>query len=72
MHDCRQLFTLIKDVSRYNYTLFVLNSVGVAGAHILSGNVLEPRALNELLPNWEQDGAPVTVKATQDRCACCR
>ena len=38
-----------------------------AGAHILSGNVLEPHALTELLPAWEKQGAPVTVRATEDR-----
>lgn len=26
------------------------------GAHILSGNVFEPRALDELLPQWKQEG----------------
>ena len=29
------------------------------GAHILSGNVFEPRALNELIPDWKERGAPV-------------
>ncbi len=30
------------------------------GAHILSGNVFEPRALNELFPDWKERGAPVS------------
>lgn len=38
------------------------------GAHILSGNVLEPRALDELLPDWREQGAPVTTPVTSDRC----
>ena len=29
------------------------------GAHILSGNIFEPRALNELFPNWKQMEAPL-------------
>lgn len=29
------------------------------GAHILSGNVFEPRALDELIPDWKEKGAPV-------------
>lgn len=29
------------------------------GAHILSGNVFEPKALNELIPDWKDKGAPV-------------
>jgi len=29
------------------------------GAHIVSGNVFEPRALDELIPDWKEKGAPV-------------
>lgn len=36
------------------------------GAHILSGAVLEPRALNELIPDWKERGAPLNVPATDD------
>ena len=36
------------------------------GAHILSGACLEPRALNELLPDWQERGAPLNVEAKQD------
>jgi len=37
------------------------------GAHILSGAVLEPRALYELLPDWKAQGAPVKTAVTEDR-----
>ncbi|MEY2862791.1 MAG: hypothetical protein RLY58_498 [Pseudomonadota bacterium] len=37
------------------------------GAHILSGAVIEPRALDELFPDWKEQGAPLTVPATEDR-----
>lgn len=37
------------------------------GAHILSGAVLEPRALNELIPDWKDKGAPLDTPATTDR-----
>ncbi|HZT52663.1 MAG TPA: electron transfer flavoprotein-ubiquinone oxidoreductase [Stellaceae bacterium] len=37
------------------------------GAHILSGAVFEPRALDELLPDWRKDGAPLATAATEDR-----
>ncbi len=37
------------------------------GAHILSGAVLEPRALNELLPDWQAMGAPLNTPVTTDR-----
>ena len=37
------------------------------GAHILSGAVLEPRALEELLPDWKERGAPLHTPAREDR-----
>ncbi len=36
------------------------------GAHILSGNVFEPTALDELFPDWRERGAPVNTAATRD------
>ncbi|WP_447926155.1 MULTISPECIES: electron transfer flavoprotein-ubiquinone oxidoreductase [unclassified Vreelandella] len=36
------------------------------GAHILSGAVFEPRALNELFPDWQERGAPLNTPATRD------
>lgn len=36
------------------------------GAHILSGAVFEPRALNELIPDWQEKGAPLTTAVTGD------
>ncbi|SVB08896.1 uncharacterized protein METZ01_LOCUS161750, partial [marine metagenome] len=36
------------------------------GAHILSGAVLEPRALDELIPDWQERGAPLNTRATHD------
>lgn len=37
------------------------------GAHVLSGNVFEPRALDELFPNWKELGAPLETKAKEDK-----
>lgn len=37
------------------------------GAHILSGNVFEPRALDELLPQWKQEEAPISVPVSSDK-----
>jgi electron-transferring-flavoprotein dehydrogenase len=37
------------------------------GAHTLSGAVLDPHALNELLPDWKARGAPITTSVTEDR-----
>lgn len=36
------------------------------GSHILSGNVFEPRALTELLPNWRELGAPLDTPVISD------
>jgi electron-transferring-flavoprotein dehydrogenase len=37
------------------------------GAHILSGAVFEPRALDELFPDWRERGAPLVTAAAEDR-----
>ena len=37
------------------------------GAHILSGAVLEPHALAELFPDWQERGAPLNTPAGEDR-----
>ncbi|MBP5858399.1 electron transfer flavoprotein-ubiquinone oxidoreductase [Marivibrio halodurans] len=44
----------------------VLEKAGEVGAHILSGAVLEPRSLFELLPNAIEDGAPLDTPAKED------
>jgi electron-transferring-flavoprotein dehydrogenase len=45
----------------------VVEKGGEVGAHILSGCVIEPRALEELLPDWQALGAPLNTPATDDR-----
>ncbi len=37
------------------------------GAHTLSGAVMEPRAINELFPDWKEKGAPLNVEVKEDR-----
>ncbi|HJW26415.1 MAG TPA: electron transfer flavoprotein-ubiquinone oxidoreductase [Rhodocyclaceae bacterium] len=37
------------------------------GAHILSGAVMDPRALTELLPNWKEEDAPLNAPVSEDR-----
>src|SRR5690554_7951117 len=46
-------------------TVCVVEKGSEVGAHILSGAVFEPRALAELLPDWEERGAPLTTLATR-------
>ncbi|MFD2367745.1 electron transfer flavoprotein-ubiquinone oxidoreductase [Pseudoduganella sp. GCM10020061] len=45
----------------------VLEKGSEVGAHILSGAVMDPRALTELLPNWKELGAPLNTEVTEDR-----
>src|SRR5215813_8031263 len=45
----------------------VLEKGSEVGAHILSGAVMDPRALNELIPDWKEKGAPLDVEVTEDR-----
>jgi electron-transferring-flavoprotein dehydrogenase len=45
----------------------VLEKGSEVGAHILSGAVMDPRALSELLPDWKSQGAPLDVEVTEDR-----
>lgn len=44
----------------------ILEKGSQVGSHILSGAVLEPKALTTLLPNWKEDGAPIRTKVTKD------
>jgi len=44
----------------------VLEKGSEVGAHILSGAVLEPRALAELIPDWKEKGAPLVTPARED------
>jgi len=45
----------------------VLEKGGELGAHILSGAVMDPRAMTELFPDWQSQGAPLTTPVSEDR-----
>jgi electron-transferring-flavoprotein dehydrogenase len=45
----------------------VLEKGSEVGAHILSGAVIDPRALNELIPDWQARGAPLETAVSEDR-----
>ena len=45
----------------------VLEKASEIGAHILSGNVFETKALEELFPNWKELNAPVKTKVTKEK-----
>ena len=48
-------------------SVVVLEKGGELGAHILSGAVMDPRALTELIPDWKEKGAPLNTAVTEDR-----
>ena len=45
----------------------VLEKGSEVGAHILSGAVMDPIGINELIPNWQEKGAPLNTAVTEDR-----
>src|SRR5499425_3791638 len=48
-------------------TVCVVEKGSEVGAHTLSGAVFEPRALDELIPDWRGQGAPLLTPAVEDR-----
>jgi electron-transferring-flavoprotein dehydrogenase len=50
-----------------NLNICVLEKGAEVGAHILSGNVFETKALDELLPKWKEEGAPVKTKVSKEK-----
>ena len=48
-------------------TVCIVEKGSEVGAHILSGAVMDPIALNELLPDWKKDGAPLNQAVIEDR-----
>jgi electron-transferring-flavoprotein dehydrogenase len=50
----------------HELTVCVIDKGSEIGAHILSGAVIETRALDELIPDWKDLGAPLNTRGTQD------
>src|SRR4026207_1807625 len=53
---------LLKDAS-----IAVIEKGSEVGAHILSGAVMDPRGLNELIPDWKAKGPPLNAPVSADR-----
>ena len=51
----------------HDVSVCVLEKGSEVGAHILSGAVMDPRALNELFPNWQELNAPLNAPVSEDR-----
>jgi len=52
---------------QHEISVCVLEKGSEVGAHILSGAVMDPRSLNELIPDWQQRNAPVNAPVSEDR-----
>jgi electron-transferring-flavoprotein dehydrogenase len=52
---------------RPDLSVCLLEKGSEIGAHLLSGAVFEPRALNELIPDWKEKGAPLNTPAGKDK-----
>ena len=50
-----------------NLSVCVLEKASEIGAHILSGNVFETRALDELIPNWKELDSPIRTKVNKEK-----
>jgi len=51
----------------HEVSVCVIEKGSEVGAHILSGAVMDPRAINELLPDWKEQGAPLNAPVSEDR-----
>ena len=51
----------------HDISVCVLEKGAEAGAHILSGAVMDPRALTELIPDWKEKGAPLNTPVSEDQ-----
>ena len=50
-----------------DFSVCIVEKGSEVGAHILSGAVIDPRALAELFPDWQAQGAPLNQPVTEDR-----
>jgi electron-transferring-flavoprotein dehydrogenase len=50
-----------------SYSICLLEKGSEVGAHILSGNVFQPNALDELIPDWKEKNAPLNIPVKKDK-----
>jgi electron-transferring-flavoprotein dehydrogenase len=60
-------FAQLNKENNTNYSICLLEKGSEIGAHILSGNVFQPNALDELIPNWKELNAPLNVPVKKDK-----
>ena len=59
-------FAQLNKKNKTNHSICVIEKGSEVGAHILSGNVFEPTALNELIPDWKEKDAPLDTPVKKD------
>ena len=59
-------FAQLNKKNNTNHSICVIEKGSEVGAHILSGNVFEPTALNELIPDWKEKNAPLESPVKKD------
>jgi len=62
-----RLKQLANEAGNEEFRVCVIEKSASVGGHILSGACLEPRALNELIPDWAEKGAPLKTPVTEDK-----
>ncbi len=65
--SCAIKLKQMADAQGQDISVCILEKGSEVGAHILSGAVFEPRALDELIPDWKDKGAPLNCPATKDK-----
>ena len=65
--SCAIRLKQLAEKSGQEINVCILEKGSEVGAHIMSGAVFEPRALDELIPDWKDKGAPLTCPATKDK-----
>ena len=58
---------LAKQAKRDDISIAVLEKGKEIGAHIISGAVMDPRGIQELMPDWKERGAPIERPVEEDR-----
>ena len=51
----------------HDFSVCLIEKAAEIGAHILSGAVMDPRALTELIPDWKDQGAPLKTPVSEDK-----
>ena len=62
-YHLRQLFN---KANKKDASIAVLEKGKEIGAHIISGAVMDPRGINELMPDWKEKGAPIEKPVEED------